>query len=413
MAAGRLRAVVATSSLDLGIDWGGVDQVIQVGAPKGVSRLLQRVGRANHRMDEASRAILVPANRFEVLECEAAHARASPRANWTATRRGPAGWTCWRSICWAWPAPRRSSRTMSSPRSPAPRPMPRSTRGDFDDVLRLRREWRLRAARLRPLSEAVPRRGGPGARAQRPHRPPAPDEHRHHRRGADDQGAPRPSARCWARSRNISSTCCAPATPSCSPAACCASCGCARWRPKSRRAATATPMVPAYEGGRHAADDQPRRPRARHAADPAQWPAFPEPVQEWLRCSDTARACPAEDDLLVETLSARRPLVSRRLLLRGPQRAPDAGHAADPPDGALRHRPARLCRHRLRAGRLVRPRAAQHGCPVRPGHAGRRPGSLDGGKLHAAPHLPQCRGDRRADRAAACRVPRATGGRSR
>jgi ATP-dependent Lhr-like helicase len=72
MAAGSLRAVVATSSLDLGIDWGGVDQVIQVGAPKGVSRLLQRVGRANHRMDEASKAILVPANRFEVLECEAA-----------------------------------------------------------------------------------------------------------------------------------------------------------------------------------------------------------------------------------------------------------------------------------------------------------------------------------------------------
>jgi len=72
MAAGALRAVVATSSLDLGIDWGGVDQVIQVGAPKGVSRLLQRVGRSNHRMDEASDAILVPANRFEVLECQAA-----------------------------------------------------------------------------------------------------------------------------------------------------------------------------------------------------------------------------------------------------------------------------------------------------------------------------------------------------
>ena len=72
MARGELRAVVATSSLDLGIDWGGVDQVIQVGAPKGVSRLLQRVGRSNHRMDEASQAILVPANRFEVLECEAA-----------------------------------------------------------------------------------------------------------------------------------------------------------------------------------------------------------------------------------------------------------------------------------------------------------------------------------------------------
>ncbi len=72
MARGDLRAVVATSSLDLGIDWGGVDQVVQVGAPKGVSRLLQRVGRSNHRMDEASAAVLVPANRFEVLECEAA-----------------------------------------------------------------------------------------------------------------------------------------------------------------------------------------------------------------------------------------------------------------------------------------------------------------------------------------------------
>lgn len=72
MAAGKLRAVVATSSLDLGIDWAGIDLVVQVGAPKGVSRLLQRIGRANHRLDEPSRALLVPGNRFEVLECEAA-----------------------------------------------------------------------------------------------------------------------------------------------------------------------------------------------------------------------------------------------------------------------------------------------------------------------------------------------------
>jgi len=72
MAAGALRAVVATSSLDLGIDWGSVDLVIQVGAPKGVARLLQRIGRANHRWNEPSRAVLVPANRFEVLECRVA-----------------------------------------------------------------------------------------------------------------------------------------------------------------------------------------------------------------------------------------------------------------------------------------------------------------------------------------------------
>ncbi|MBI3708823.1 MAG: ligase-associated DNA damage response DEXH box helicase [Proteobacteria bacterium] len=72
MAAGKLRAVVATSSLDLGVDWGEVDLVIQVGAPKGATRLLQRIGRSNHRFDEPSRAILVPANRFEMLECRAA-----------------------------------------------------------------------------------------------------------------------------------------------------------------------------------------------------------------------------------------------------------------------------------------------------------------------------------------------------
>lgn len=74
MAAGTLRAVVCTSTLDLGIDWGEVDLVICVGAPKGASRLAQRIGRANHRLDEPSRALLVPANRFEVLECEAARA---------------------------------------------------------------------------------------------------------------------------------------------------------------------------------------------------------------------------------------------------------------------------------------------------------------------------------------------------
>jgi ATP-dependent Lhr-like helicase len=72
MAAGRLKAVVATSTLDLGIDWGDIDLVIQVGAPKGASRLTQRIGRANHRLDEPSKALLVPGNRFEVLECRAA-----------------------------------------------------------------------------------------------------------------------------------------------------------------------------------------------------------------------------------------------------------------------------------------------------------------------------------------------------
>ncbi len=72
MARGELRAVVCTSTLDLGIDWGAVDLVIQLAAPKGSSRLVQRIGRANHTLHEPSRALLVPANRFEMLECQAA-----------------------------------------------------------------------------------------------------------------------------------------------------------------------------------------------------------------------------------------------------------------------------------------------------------------------------------------------------
>ncbi len=72
MVAGQLRAIVSTGSLDLGIDWGDVDLVIQVGAPKNVKRLVQRIGRANHRYNAPSKALLVPANRFEVVECVAA-----------------------------------------------------------------------------------------------------------------------------------------------------------------------------------------------------------------------------------------------------------------------------------------------------------------------------------------------------
>ncbi|GAA5046573.1 ligase-associated DNA damage response DEXH box helicase [Erythrobacter westpacificensis] len=72
MARGELRALVCTASLDLGVDWGDIDMVVQMGAPKGSSRLLQRIGRANHRLDQPSRALLVPGNRFEFLEATAA-----------------------------------------------------------------------------------------------------------------------------------------------------------------------------------------------------------------------------------------------------------------------------------------------------------------------------------------------------
>ena len=72
MQRGALRAVVCTGSLDLGLDWGDVDLVIQVGAPRNVKRLVQRIGRANHRYNSPSKARIVPANQFEVVECAAA-----------------------------------------------------------------------------------------------------------------------------------------------------------------------------------------------------------------------------------------------------------------------------------------------------------------------------------------------------
>ena len=90
MAEGKLKAVVCTSTLDLGIDWGDVDLVINMGAPKGSSRLMQRIGRANHRLDEPSVAVLVPSNRFEVLECRAAVDAAEEGAQDTAIARAGA-----------------------------------------------------------------------------------------------------------------------------------------------------------------------------------------------------------------------------------------------------------------------------------------------------------------------------------
>ena len=168
MAAGTLKAVVATSTLDLGIDWGDVDLVINVGAPKGASRLIQRVGRANHRLDEPSRAVLVPSNRFEVLECRAAIDAATAGAQDAVLNRTGAldvlaqhvwGTACARSV-------------------PPGRPLPRGALGrrlrrpDAQPVRshrRFRLDRRLRAAGLRalcpPQADAATARCGSPIRA--------------------------------------------------------------------------------------------------------------------------------------------------------------------------------------------------------------------------------------------------------
>ncbi|MHC4989486.1 MAG: helicase-related protein, partial [Planctomycetota bacterium] len=69
---GRLRAVVCTSSLDLGVDFSPVDQVIQIGSPKGIARTLQRAGRSGHQPGALSRIIGVPTNALEIIEFAAA-----------------------------------------------------------------------------------------------------------------------------------------------------------------------------------------------------------------------------------------------------------------------------------------------------------------------------------------------------
>ena len=74
---GRLKCVVATSSLDLGVDFGPVEQVLQIGSPKGIARLLQRAGRSGHAPGATGRLVCVPTHALELIECAAARAAAA------------------------------------------------------------------------------------------------------------------------------------------------------------------------------------------------------------------------------------------------------------------------------------------------------------------------------------------------
>ena len=399
MARGDLRAVVATSSLDLGIDWGGVDQVIQVGAPKGVSRLLQRVGRANHRMDEASRAILVPANRFEVLECEAAILGvAAHELDGDPPRPGGLDVLAQHLLLMAAGAPFHPDDMFAEIRRAAP--YANLPRRDFDDVLRFvedggyalaayeryRKLFRDSEGRIHIRSERLARqaRMNVGTIVEAPLL-----KVRYAGRGGHALGeveeyfanllSPGDTFMFAARLLRF-----------------------IRIRETTVEVAdggTGEPMVPAYAGGRLPLTTNLAHRVRSMLHDPGTWHEFPEPVREWLRLQRHFSAMPSAGRSAGRNLPARRPLVSRRLHLRGPQRASDARHAAHPPHGAHGPCPARLRRHGLRHRRVVGERARPHRRIVRAGHAGRRSRSLDGGELHAPPHLPQRRGDRGPHRA--------------
>ena len=149
--------IVATSTLDLGIDWGDVDLVVHVGSPKGASRLAQRIGRANHRMDEASKAILVPANRFEVMECQAAlDANYLGAQDTPPLAEGALDVLCQHILCVACAEPFYPDALYAEIVTAAPyrEPVARHVRPGGA----IRRPWRLRAAVLRALCAHPARR---------------------------------------------------------------------------------------------------------------------------------------------------------------------------------------------------------------------------------------------------------------
>ena len=300
MAEGRLRAVVATSSLDLGIDWGGVDQVLQVGAPKGVSRLLQRVGRANHRMDEPSRAVLVPANRFEVLECEAAIlGAAAGELDGDPPRPGGLDVLAQHVLGVACSAPFHPDDLFAEVRRAAPyAALPRP---DFDDVLRFvedggyalssyaqwRRLFRDAEGRVQVMGERVARRHRmnigtiveePMLKVRLGARGPVLGEVEEYFANLLTPGDTFMFAGRLLRFRRIHET-----------------------TVEAQEGGSGEPMVPAYAGGRlplstNLAD----RVRAMLQA-PETWGALPAPVQEWLTVQRAVSRLPGRHDLLVET----------------------------------------------------------------------------------------------------------------
>ncbi|MBU8539915.1 ligase-associated DNA damage response DEXH box helicase [Falsiroseomonas tokyonensis] len=299
MAEGRLRAVVATASLDLGIDWGAVDQVVQVGAPKGVSRLLQRIGRANHRMDEASQAVLVPANRFEVIECVAARqAVAAHELDGDPPREGGLDVLCQHILACAVASPFHPDDLYAEILRASP--YATLTRKDFDDALRfvedggyaLQSYERFRRL-FRDAEGMIHIRGPAAARQLRMNLGTIVETPlvKVRLRGGPVLG----EVEEWFVSTLTAGDCFIFAGQllrfeGLDALACVVT-----------RGGEGEPRVPAYAGS--------RMPLTTHLAarvrgilhDPKSWPALPESVREWLRLQQHSSIMPPRDGLLVET----------------------------------------------------------------------------------------------------------------
>jgi ATP-dependent Lhr-like helicase len=418
MAENKLRAVVATSTLDLGIDWGDVDLVVHVGAPKGASRLAQRIGRSNHRMDEPSKAILVPANRFEVMECQAAlDANYLGAQDTPPVGSGALDVLCQHIMGMACADP--FDALLLYDEIIVPRPMP-SQLGDVRTRDGFRRHRRLCAEKLRALCQDPQEQGWSVARLQPAICPAVPAQYRHDHRGAGAQHPAGPArararsgaaGRCSGRSRNIFSK---------------------RWQGDTflfsgkvlrfegireneclaSEARSQDPRIPAYAGGKFPLSTYLADGVRAMLADPEKRAGLPDQVRDWLAIQEEKSVLPKRDELLIETF----PRGNRFYMV------------AYPFEGRLAHQTLGM----LLTRRLDRAGAKPLGFvatdyslaiwgledlgaargekrrlsvseTVRRGHAGRRSRGMAQRNLSPEAHVPQLRGDRRTDRAAPSR----------
>ncbi|MDR3538606.1 MAG: DNA ligase-associated DEXH box helicase, partial [Acetobacteraceae bacterium] len=281
----------------------GVDQVIQVGAPKGISRLLQRVGRANHRMDEASRAILVPANRFEVLECEAAMLGVAARElDGDPPRPGGLDVLAQHLLGLAVSAPFLPDEVFAEVRRAAPYAI--LTRQDFDDVLRFVEDGGYALAAYERWRKLF--RDSEGRVHVRNARIAA----QHRMNIGTIVEAPLLKVRLVGRKRfgpvlgeieEYFVNLLRPGDTFMFAGRLLTFLRLHEMAVECAEGGSGEPMVPAYEGG--------RMPLTTNLADrvrallqtPSRWDLFPDPVQEWLQMQRKASRMPGRNDLLVET----------------------------------------------------------------------------------------------------------------
>lgn len=312
MAEGRIRAVVATSTLDLGIDWGDVDLVVNVGAPKGASRLIQRVGRANHRFDEPSRALLVPANRFEVLECRAALDAAKAGAqDAVLSRRGALDVLAqhiWGRAC---AGPFHAGELYAEVRSAAP--FADLDRGTFDRVLDFTATggYSLRAyerfARLRVLDDGRLRLSHPKlAHTYRMNagtivEAPMIKVRLGGRRKASGEGKILAGGRVLGEIEEWFLEQLAPGDTFVFAGEVLRFEGLRDTEAFVTRAEGRDPKIPTYQGGKFPLSTHLAERVRRMLADQKAWRSLPQPVADWLRLQKKHSVVPKSDEVLVET----------------------------------------------------------------------------------------------------------------